>query len=139
DPPRRNGEGVGELDGVERVVDVLRPHRFVRGDKALVGTKAAEVEAVNGRLLLEALKIAGLFALHLDMEDLNAIEPHPRRLIDALLDRQFRIVLEPTERIGRYRDTVADLRRSGLLSSNGRAKRQPSASRGDTSKSSTTD
>ncbi len=61
-------------------------------DPALVVQACAEAMGVReegGRPLLELLQIAGLFALHLHVENLDAVEAQAGGLVDALFDREF--------------------------------------------------
>src|SRR5262245_52861128 len=86
DPHGGNSHCVSQFNPVDRVLDVLLPLLFVRREKSLVGGKATQRHAVYERPPLEPLQIAGLFAGHLAMEDLDAAKSPFGGQVDALLD-----------------------------------------------------
>ena len=80
---------------------------FVGREKALMRGEAAQVEAVHERPLLEFLKRGIGFVRHLAMEDLDAVEAHVGREVDALVEVAIVFVLELPEGIGRDGDAMA--------------------------------
>src|SRR5438445_12732410 len=71
---------------MDRIVDISLPEIGVGREKALMRREAADVEAASESPPLESLEIAFVLALHLAVEQLDAIEAHFGRQIDALLD-----------------------------------------------------
>ncbi len=61
------------------MVDVLLPHFGVGRDEALMRREAAQADAVDKRTLFEPLQVGRLFALHLHLQNFDAVEPHRRR------------------------------------------------------------
>ena len=64
-----------------------------------MGGEAHEVEPLRERAALEILEVAVVLAAHLLVQDLDAIEPHLRRAVDAVGDVDG-LAFEVPERVG---------------------------------------
>ena len=56
--------------------------------EVLVDGQHHQVDARAERALLEAVDVRGAFLRHLAVQDLDAVEPQPRRVVDDVLDRR---------------------------------------------------
>jgi len=74
---------VGEVDAAKGVIDVVLADGGVGGDEGLVGGETHEVEALRKRAALEGLEVVVGLRRHLLVEDLDAVEAHVGRLVDA--------------------------------------------------------
>ena len=106
DPHRGDAQPVGQVDLVERLLDVGAPQVRVGGDEALVGREAHQGQAERVGLALDLLEGGVGLVLHLDVEDLDAVEPHRGGLVDAGRDAEP-LAPELPERVGRDADRVA--------------------------------
>jgi len=98
---------MGDLDLLERLLDVRPPLLRVRVDVTLVRGHTAQAQAVDQGVPLDLVQVTDLFALELDQQQIDAVETHAGGLVDARLDGQLHPFLEPPERIGRHGDWIA--------------------------------
>src|SRR5262249_20244136 len=83
-----------------RVVDVLLSRISVGRDEILVYREEEEGEAVGEGHPLQVVQILLLFALHLAVQNLDAVEAETGGVLYDLLDRVFDLVEMPV-RVGR--------------------------------------
>ena len=81
-----DAEAVGLFDLGEGLGDVGFSFLGIRGEETLVGGEAHEVEAEGEGALLDALESGVALILHLDLEDLDAVEAEVGGVLEADLD-----------------------------------------------------
>ena len=106
DPHGGDAQPVGQVDLVERLLDVGAPQVRVGADEPLVGREAHQRQAERMGPALDLLEGGVGLVLHLDVEDLDAVEAHGGGLVDAGLDAEP-LAPELPERVGRDADRVA--------------------------------
>jgi hypothetical protein len=60
--------------------------------------------------LLQSLQVTIVLAAHLHLQDFDGVEAHAGRFVDAALDRQLAVVLEPPERVRGNGDWISAAR-----------------------------
>ena len=86
DANRRATQLMGQVDAVERVVDVLLTLLRLGPYKVLMDAQVVDVEAQTKGMAFELLQIGRRIRLHLTMEDLYAVQPQFRRFIHDSFD-----------------------------------------------------
>ena len=111
DPHGRDAEPVGQVDLVQSFLNVIMPLLPIGCHETLMGRKAHQGQPKRMSLAFELLKGGVRLVLHLNVEDLHAIEAQGGGLIDALRDRDPPGSLaELAEGIGRDADRVSPTR-----------------------------
>ena len=127
DPHGRDAEGVGLLDAVGGVLDLCVALFGVGIEEALVGRVAHEIDAQQkgvALVFLERRVVRDLVGRRdLALENFEAIEAHPRGVVEAGRDVAQGLALEAPERVGRDPDAVRPGGSRGLLLG-GKGKRQ---------------
>src|SRR3954451_6783481 len=121
DPHGGDAQPVGQVDLVERLLDVGAAQVLVGAYEALVGREAHEAQAQRVGPALDALEGGVRLVPHLDVEDLDAVEAHGGGLVDAVLDPES-LAPELPEGVGRDADRVTAARNAswrGVLAVDG--------------------
>jgi hypothetical protein len=120
EPDRRHAEPGGERDALLRVVDRGLALRRVGRHEVLVNREHRQRQPVDERRSLELVEVGRRLAVHLPVEQLDAVEAEAGRLFDDLLDGVL-LLLEVPVGIGRHREP--DRARGGGLGRPGRGRR----------------
>ena len=112
EPDGGDAEPAGQLEAALRVVDVLLSFGQVGRDEVLMDGQHHQVDARAKRALLEAVDVRRAFLRHLPVQNLDAVEPEARRVVDDVLDRRALAAKVPVRitRDGQL-DRVGPLRR----------------------------
>jgi hypothetical protein len=106
DPHGGDAHPVGQVDLVERLLDIGAAQVGVGVDEALVGGEAHQRQAEGVGAALDVLERRVRLVPHLDVEHFDAVKAHVGRPVDAGLDAES-LAAELPERVGRDADRLA--------------------------------
>lgn len=89
DPNRADAQIMGQIDAVDRVVDMLLTFFGALPDKILVDAQIVDVETQVEGVALEFLKVAALFTGQLTLKDFNPMQAQAVGRIQDSFDRGF--------------------------------------------------
>src|SRR5262245_30891905 len=86
DPHRGDAQEGCQLDLLKRLLDLGSPQAIVRAHEALMRREAHQGQAERMGPPLDSADRGARLVLHLEVEDLDAVEAHRGRLVDTGLD-----------------------------------------------------